>query len=147
MLTSMAMHWQDSSCSEPVGSSALKLMSRFGAVKAHRGVPACNVVAYDRTGLGYFDAGNKCYKWVVMQCWPEAFSTLGISNEVTIGDCVEALLGFRWFLEHPENAVKDIQRNDEVLEVMNALDQVIAYVSDHWDQRDNLPWRFREHHR
>ena len=146
MLTSMAMHWHDWSCSEPVGFTALKLMSRFGAVKAHQGVPACNVTAYDRTGLAYFDAGNACYKWVVMQCWPEAFSTLGISNAEKIGDCVEALLGFRWFLEHPDNAVnlEDNHRNDELLEVMNCLDQVVAYVYDHWEERYNLPWRFRE---
>ena len=135
MLGSMAMHWQCSS-----GASALKLMSYFGAIKAHQGIRACHVFAYDRRGLGFFDAGNACYTWVVMKVWPLAFSESGISNEEKVGDVVEAFLGFRWFFEHPDNVA--ISSNDKPLKIINALDQVIAYVYDNWDQRESLDWRF-----
>ena len=135
MLGSMAEHWQCSS-----RASALKLLSYFGAIKAHRGIRACHVFAYDKRGLAFFDPGNECYKWVVMKVWPEAFRESGISNEEKVGDVVEALLGFRWFFEHPDNVA--ISSNDMQLEWLNALNDVIAHAYDHWGKRDSLDWRY-----
>ena len=75
-----------------------------------------------------------------MKVWPGTFSESGISNEEKVGDVVEAFLGFRWFLEHPDNVA--ISSNDKPLEWLNALDKVIAHAYDHWGKRDSLDWRY-----
>ena len=50
-----------------MSGGSLKLMSKFGAVKAHQGVPWSK--AYDSSGQAYFDPGNMTYAYVLMQLW------------------------------------------------------------------------------
>ena len=140
MLRSIARTWGISTA-----ASGLKLMSHFGAVKAHIGVPDHNVRAYDDSGLAYHDPGNEIYKFVVMEWWPE---TNTVAKQEKVGDVVEAFLGLRWFIENPEiitshdhwlifrgfvdNVLAARDHNRRLLDVMDALDKVIAYVYDHW---------------
>ena len=49
---------------------------------------------------GMYDPGNWVYKEVFFACWPLAAQELGYSNEGTVGDLVEALLGWVWFQGH-----------------------------------------------
>ena len=46
------------------------------------------------TQQAYFDPSNAVYKAVFMNCWPEACENLGMSNKATLGDMMEALLGW-----------------------------------------------------
>ena len=117
-------------------------MSRFGAVKAHQGVPWSK--AYDSSGQAYFDPGNMAYAYVLMQVWDNnVLRSRNISHQETLGDVVEALLGFGWFLYHPENVCSGRNRTEQELsyELIQALHVVIAYTYEHWDSRFFLPWR------
>ena len=131
-------HWPEAATS----GGALKSMSKFGAVKAHQGVPWSK--AYDSSGQAYFDPGNMTYAYVLMQLWDNnALRSRNISHQETLGDVVEALLGFGWFLYHPENVCNGRNRTEQELsyELIQALHEVIAYTYDHWDSRFFLPWR------
>ena len=55
-----------------------------------------NVIAWEDDIGTYFDPGNWVYAQVFQECWPKAAEALGLSNQGTIGDMVEALLGWHW---------------------------------------------------
>ena len=116
-------------------------MIKFGAVKAHRNVPMSK--AYDKSGQAYFDPGNETYAFVLMQLWDKnALLSRHITRQDTAGDVVEALLGFGWFLYHPENvwSSRNMARQTQCYSLIQALHKVIAYTHDHWDRRCFLPW-------
>ena len=48
------------------------------------------------------------YAQVFLECWPTAARDLNLSNEATIGDMIEALLGFHWCRKAKGHAVPDI---------------------------------------
>ena len=117
------------------------MMSKFGAVKAHRYVDCCH--AYDISGQAYFDPTNKTYAYVLKRVWDgKALGSRGITNTETLGDVVAALLGFAWFLYHPGNmcAERNILEEELCYEMIEALHEVIAYTYDNWESRDELPW-------
>ena len=118
------------------------MMSKFGAVKAHPYADCCR--AYDISGQAYFDPMNKTYAYVLMRVWDnKALVSREITNTEAMGDVVEALLGFAWFLYHPENIYSERNRFEAELcyEMIEALHEVIAYTYDHWESRDAAPWR------
>ena len=78
-----------------------KWLSYHGAVRAlaplkHLFVDHKWAYICEHTGERYFDPTNAVYRSVLMECWPQAMSNLGLSNPETIGDLAEALLGFAW---------------------------------------------------
>jgi hypothetical protein len=111
------------------GASPLKTFSYFGAVKAHAGIPGAKI--YDSGGQLYADPGNWVYKQVLRKVWPGCLPEMG--NEKTLGDVMEAFLGFCWFMSHPDNTQRHTCHWQ--LQISNDLHEVIAYVSDHWDDK------------
>ena len=139
LMSSLIAHWPEAETS----GGALKVMSKFGAVKAHRYVPMSK--AYDKSGQAYFDPGNETYAFVLMHLWDnKALTSRHITRQDTTGDVVEALLGFGWFLYHPENVCSTRNMTEQALcyRLIQALHEVIAYTYDHWDRRCVLPWRY-----
>jgi len=118
------------------GADAKKFMSYFGAVNAHAGLPGSLIQAWDRTGRAYFDPGNEVYSFVLHKVWPGCLP--GMTNRGTLGDVLEAFLGFGWFMGHPENSYKDMCHYQ--LQVYDDLHKVIAYLYDHWEDRMALNW-------
>ena len=116
------------------GAGALKFMSYFGAVKAHSGIPGSAV--WDSTGQAYFDPTNKVYAYILDKVWPGCLP--GMTNPVTLGDVMEAFLGFGWFMGHPDNMQSHSCRYQ--LQVYDDLHKVIAWVYDHWDERHQTIW-------
>ena len=117
------------------------MMSKFGAVKAHPYADCCR--AYDISGQAYFDPTNKTYAYVLQRVWDgKALVSRGITNTETLGDVVEALLGFAWFLYHPGNICAGRNRLEEELcfEMIEALHEIIAYTYANWESRGELPW-------
>ena len=109
-------------------AKGLKTLSYFGAVKAHRGIP--NSKIYDSSGQMYADLGNQLYFDVLNQVWPGWRSNKGtawMSNQATVGDLVEAFLGFCWFMSHPDNT--ESHRCAWQIQIANDLHKVIAYLS------------------
>ena len=74
-----------------------KFLSYFGAVqipKTSHGRLESHWVC-PKTGTAYMDPTNAIYAMVFKLCWPDTLEELNKSNNETIGDLVEALLG--WF--------------------------------------------------
>ena len=120
---------------------ALKVMSKFGAVKAHEKIRGAKI--YDISGQAYFDPGNETYAFVLQHAWNgKALLGSHITNYETCGDVVEALLGFAWFMFHPENIYRDAntKRHELAYELIQAMHEVIAFTYDHWEGRYQLPW-------
>ena len=106
-------------------------MSHFGAVKAHEDIRDYHV--YDSSGQAYYDPGNDVYSWVLANVWPGSLPDL--TNIEKRGDVVEALLGFCWFMSHPEGHPQDFHWP---LYLYQSFDKVIRYIDDHWYERRNL---------
>ena len=113
-------------------ASPLKTFSYFGAVKAHAGIPGSKM--YDSSGQLYADPGNWVYSQVLRQVWPGCLPWM--SNEGTLGDVLEAFLGFCWFMNHPDNTQRHTCHWQ--LQISNDLHEVIAYVGDHWNDNKHL---------
>ena len=83
-----------------------KHVSYYGAVR----IPCALYAQLDahwtceRTGTRYMDCGNWVYAKVFRLCWPNALHSLNISNNETIGDLFEALLG--WYFLFPTDNPK-----------------------------------------
>ena len=77
--------------------SLLKNLSHLGAVRVPQGASLGrgHLLFEDEVHL-YLDPTNAVYKKVWVAAWPEGPDLLGISAEETIGDLVEAFLGFHW---------------------------------------------------
>ena len=116
------------------GAGALKFMSYFGAVKAHSGIPGSH--AWDSTGQAYFEPGNETYTYILHKVWPGCLP--GMTNCGTLGDVLEAFLGFGWFMGHPDNMQSHSCRYQ--LQVYDELHKVIAWVYDHWEERHHVIW-------
>ena len=102
-------------------------MSYFGTVRAHSGILGSRV--WDGTGQAYFDPTNAVYSYVLAIVWPGSLPA--ISNVATIGDVLEAFLGFGWFMDHPHNIHK--KRYGSQAKICDGLGKVISWVDDHWD--------------
>ena len=129
LMRALITHWPDAQTSQ----GPLKVMIKFGAAKAHQYV-GCYHRAYGISGQAYFDPMNKTYAYVLKRVWEgKALVSRGITNTETMGDVVEALLGFAWFLYHPENIYAERNRMEAELcyEMIEALHEVIAYTYDH----------------
>ena len=86
---------------------------------------------------------NETYAYVLKRVWEgKALASRGITNIETLGDVVEALLGFAWFPYHPGNMCAGRNRLEEELcfEMIEALQGIIAYTNANWESRDQLPW-------
>jgi len=59
-----------------------------------------------RTGQGYFDPGNAVYKQAVQYACPQFLEETGMSNEETIGDVIEALLGCYLAIQDTHDATR-----------------------------------------
>ena len=84
--------------------SLLKNLSHLGAIRIppgakliHGGSSNHLLFVDNVTSNTYLDPGNSLYKKVWVASWPEGQAMLGISNENTIGDLVEAFFGYHWF--------------------------------------------------
>ena len=76
--------------------SFLKIMSYYGAIRVPFDYPVWAYLAWkDQTGR-YIDPGNRVYAEVFRACWPCVLYKHGLSNEESIGDWLEALLGIAW---------------------------------------------------
>ena len=98
-------------------TSLLKHMSYYGAIEIPDAVPDGSVrvdftmVEVDGTRRNYFDPGNYCYLCVFRMIWPAALPD--ISNHETMGDVLEAFLGYHWTLTYERmvtfpDTIKDI---------------------------------------
>ena len=71
----------------------LKLVSYQGAVRVPANYPKKGLW-FDETCSGWaMDPGNWVYKKVFLRAWP---TVTFVSNESTIGDLIEAMLGLAW---------------------------------------------------
>ena len=116
------------------GISGLKLMSHFGAVRAHEFIEG---EVYDRSGDAYFDATNKVYTYVLQSVWPGTLKWM--RNPETIGDVMEAFLGLCWLHCHPDShkilKVKRFTGSQLLLalRLRQNVEQVILWIYDHWE--------------
>ena len=98
--------------------SAWKLCSYFGAIRVPKAfsLPKQDIAWEDDTDT-YIDPGNWVYAQVFQECWPEAAKAWGLSDKGTIGDMVEALLGWHWHKTTNNGKVptleKDVVKNLE----------------------------------
>ena len=79
--------------------SLLKNLSHAGAIRLPDWAPekwTCYECPVTKTN--YLDVRNKNYNEVMQTCWPHAMQELGITNDETAGDLVEATLGYYYFL-------------------------------------------------
>ena len=83
----------------PPNAKGLKLLSHFGAVKAHSGIHRSFVQKYGTSRQGYFDPGNAVYTAVLKKLWPDCALWRWMTNQATIGDLLEAFLGLCWCME------------------------------------------------
>ena len=75
----------------------LKNLSHLGAVRIPQGATLVRGhLLFEDEVHTYLDPGNAVYKKVWVAAWPEGPELLGISNPETIGDLVEAFLGYHW---------------------------------------------------
>jgi hypothetical protein len=118
------------------GAGAMKFMSYFGAVKAHSGIPGSLIQAWDSTRQAYFDPGNEVYSYILDKVWPGCLP--GMTNRGTLGDVLEAFLGFGWFMGHPDNMQPHMCHYQ--LQVYDDLHKVIAWLYDHWEDRMMIIW-------
>ena len=83
-------------------TSLLKHMSYYGAIEIPDAVPDGSarvdftMVEVDGTRRNFIDPGNRCYIIVFRQLWPAGLPF--ITDPETLGDCVEAFLGYHWTL-------------------------------------------------
>ena len=71
----------------------LKLVSYFGAVRVPANYPQKDLWFDETRSEWAMDPGNWIYKNVFRLAWPRVTF---VSNEETIGDLVEAMLGLAW---------------------------------------------------
>ena len=88
-------------------------MSYLGAVK----FPKWATKWTDPDDMGFADVGNYSYAQVFKRVWPA--SHIIKYNDETIGDHMEALLGYYYMMVHRCGAVMD----DEVTDVISILDK------------------------
>ena len=78
----------------------LKILSYCGAVRVPEQflylVGDEFVTWRDDDGTCYIDVTNRVYSIMFRCTWPNVLTVFGLSNEESIGDCVEALLGYAW---------------------------------------------------
>ena len=108
-----------------------KLMSHFGAIRAHEGMKGWKT--YDSSRQAYMDVGNHVYSYVLGKVWklPD-----GLTSCETLGDLVECFLGMCYFMQHPDNVARSECHHQ--LYVLKNVEAVISYVYDSWDDRDNI---------
>ena len=88
------------------GTTLLKHASYYGAIRLPYYIPKDFVCYEDATGR-YLDPTNHVYKDMFLACWPEAATELGLYNDGTIGDLVEALLGVCWLKTRDGKSIQD----------------------------------------
>ena len=111
------------------------MLSHFGAVRADRNVPNTVWAIYDCSGQAWFDAGNATYAFVLKKMLGRYnIEEMNISNVETLGDMLEALFGFCYFMQHPVNQSASL-RCRTLLESSKHLDAVIRYVYHQWKER------------
>ena len=107
------------SCSK----SYRKILSHYGAVRVDgvfRNLVEDNLVAWlDPCGTAYMDVGNDIYTRMFERTWPGAIMSLGLSNHETIGDCIEAILGFAWLHRRAKRPLPNIA-NEVIREIERA---------------------------
>ena len=76
----------------------VKHMSYNGAIRVPKDYPNFWIAYTDQeSGDRYIDPGNGIYSVVFKNCWPKVSF---ISNEETVGDLMEAMLGLAWIKNH-----------------------------------------------
>ena len=122
----------------PPGLSGIKFWSYVGAIKVDKysmpGVPLeklCFKCPID--GSLYMDPGNWVYKRALLFVWPRALP--GFSNQGTIGDVVEAFLGFAYMQKYRSGWWGTEQR-----EFIRLLELVISKVYLHWNFFEEVIW-------
>ena len=84
----------------PEFSSFKKFLSHHGALRLRPQEVPPGLQPPPLNEWGLYDPGNWVDKAVFFACWPGAARQLGYGNEETVGDLVEALLGWVWFQGH-----------------------------------------------
>ena len=109
----------------------MKWLSYHGAVRVRKSdlaYLAPNDLFIDPEQLGYFDAGNEVYSYLLDTLWPGCLRTL--SNRSTKGDVMEAMLGYAYLKRHISNA----RWSDRQKWIIADLDCVCWYTFTHWSQ-------------
>ena len=100
-----------------------KILSHYGAVRVdrlYRRLVEDNFAAWlDDDGTAYMDVGNDIYTRMFERTWPGAMMSLGLSNPETIGDCIEAILGFGWLHRRAKRPLPNIA-NQVIREIEKA---------------------------
>ena len=111
--------FMERSCSK----SYTKILSHYGAVRVDgifRNLVEDNLAAWlDPCGTAYMDVGNDLYTRMFERTWPCAMMSLGLSNHETIGDCIEAILGFGRLHRRAKRALPNIA-NQVIREIERA---------------------------
>ena len=72
--------------------SGIKFLSYYGGVSCRGEIPPCYICPH--TGSEFFDPTNRVYNALFRLVWPT--SVPNITNDETVGDLIEALLGFAY---------------------------------------------------
>ena len=87
-----------------LGKSFMKWVSYSGAVRPLPNVVLAKPDHIDPDGQTYMECGNEVYAHVMLLVWPDIPRDFGISNQKTIGDMLESVLGYHWALRILEPA-------------------------------------------
>jgi len=127
----------------PLDMSGIKFMSYIGAVPLEYFVDEYSMPG-DRLekfcfkcpmdGSLYMDPGNWVYKRTLHFVWPRALP--GFSNQKTIGDVLEAFLGFAYM----QAKYKPAWRGTEQREFIRLLELVLSKVYLHWHFFEEVSW-------
>ena len=124
----------------PKGLSGIKFMSYIGAIAVDDSMPGapaplekhCFKCPID--GSFYMDPGNRVYKRAFRFVWPRALPDF--SNQETIGDVVEAFLGFAYI----QKKYRPGWWGAEQRELLRLLELVIFNVYAHWSFFEEVSW-------
>ena len=86
-----------------VQSSYRKILSYFGAVRiptSYKDLVPPGDIGWIEHGDVFVDPSNAIYSSVFLRIWSAAATTLGLTNKETIGDFIEALLGYSYLVNH-----------------------------------------------
>ena len=86
------------------------------------------------TNEEYFEPGNKTYAFVMNMLWPDALP--GFSNKETIGDVLEAFLGYAYLvrLNKLKSLTSKCHWDDFQWDIVSLLNYVVWFVFIHWDR-------------
>ena len=105
-----------------------KFLSHYGALRCPPEIVPLGLEPPALDGCGVYDPGNAVYKETFLACWPGAAQTLGLSNEETVGDLLEGLLGWVSFRRYalPQRASRIVEELEKACLAVFLLAQTPA---------------------